>query len=113
MAIVHCPACGKRISSLAQACPHCHEATGQLDQTERQRLEFRRWRDRIYRAQNLAHAAMAIVVFGLLGWWLAEPRGLTLPIASLPLALMSAGLVGYAVSWGWLLWLRYMRDPRK
>jgi len=111
MAITRCPSCNRRISSLATACPNCHEAIGELDQTERSELARRRWRARLYRARNLTYLAMGLVVVGALVWWVTPPSGLTLPV-SLPAAvLLGLGLVGYLASWGWVLWLRYLRAP--
>lgn len=113
MAIIRCPACDRRMSSAAKACPHCHEPVGELSESDRERLLVRRWRDRIYRARNLTYLSMALVVAGMIAWWLTGPQGLVLPLAPLPAALLGAGLVGYIASWSWMIWLRMRHDPRK
>lgn len=113
MAIIHCPACGRRMSSVSKACPSCHEPVGELSESDRERLLVRRWRDRIYRARNLTYAAMTLVVAGMIAWWLAGPQGLSLPIPLVPGVLLGLGLLGYVASWGWLIWLRLREDPRK
>jgi hypothetical protein len=113
MAIIHCPACDRRVSSRAGACPHCNEALAELSDSERERLLIRRWRDRIYRARNFTYLAMALVVAGTITWWLSEPQGLMLPIGIAPGVLLTVGVTGYVVAWGWLLWLKLQRDPRK
>lgn len=113
MAIIRCPACDRRMSSAAKACPSCHEPVGELSESDRERLLVRRWRDRIYRARNMTYAAMALVVAGMIAWWLAEPQGLSLPIDLVPGVLLGFGLVGYVASWGWLVWLRMHMDPRQ
>lgn len=113
MAIIQCPACDRRVSSKAPACPHCHEPLADLDEDERERLLVRRWRDRIYRARNFTYLAMALVVAGMIAWWLAEPQGLMLPIGTVPGVLLAVGVLGYVAAWGWLLWLKLQRDPRK
>lgn len=112
MAIVRCPSCDQRISSLSDSCPHCHEALLVLSQEQRERLALRRWRDRVYRARNFTYLAMALVVAGLIAWWIGEPQGLTLPMTSLAGYLLGAGAAAYLISWSWLLWLRFRHDPR-
>ena len=111
MAIIRCPACNRRISSIAKACPHCHEAIGDLDQSERNELARRRWRTQLYRARNLTYLAMGLVMIGALVWWMTPPSGLALPISMPAALLLGLGIVGYLTSWGWMLWLRFVRAP--
>ena len=113
MAIIRCPSCNRRISSMAKSCPHCHEAVGELDQTERNKLARRRWRTQLYRARNLTYLAMGLVVAGALVWWMTPPAGLTPPVSLPALLLLGLGIVGYIGGWGWVLWLRYWRDPER
>lgn len=113
MAIIRCPSCNRRMSSMAKACPHCHEAVGELDQKERDQLARRRWRTQLYRARNLTYLAMGLVVVGALVWWVTPPEGLTPPVSMPAMVLLGLGLVGYLGAWGWVLWLRFMRDPDK
>ena len=113
MAIIQCPACDRRVSSKVPVCPHCHEPLAELDENEGERLLVRRWRDRIYRARNFTYLAMALVVAGMIVWWLAEPQGLMLPIATVPGVLLAVGVIGYVAAWARLLWLKLQRDPRK
>lgn len=100
------------MSSVAKACPHCHEPLGELTESDRQQLQLRRWRDRLYRARNVTYAAMALVVVGVIAWWMAEPQGLTLPLPTVPGVLLGFGFLAYLASWGWLIWLRTQADPR-
>jgi len=101
------------MSSLSEACPHCHEPVGKLDQEQRERLALRRWRTRVYRARNLTYLAMGLVVAGMLVWWISPPQGLSPPVGMPAALLLGVGFVGYAGSWGWLLWLRFMRAPKR
>lgn len=111
MAITRCPSCNRRISSIAKACPHCHEAVGELGQSERNELARRRWRTQLYRARNLTYLAMGLVVAGALVWWVTPPAGLVPPVSMPAALLLGLGIVGYVVSWSRMLWLRYMRAP--
>ena len=111
MAIIHCPSCNRRMSSIAKACPHCHEPIGQLDSAERGELARRRWRGQLYRARNLTYLAMGLVVAGSLVWRVTPPRGLMPPVGPYAALLLGLGLVGYVASWSWFIWLRYFRDP--
>ncbi|MEM7054426.1 MAG: hypothetical protein AAF446_07730 [Pseudomonadota bacterium] len=110
MAIIHCPSCNRRISSLAKSCPYCHAPIGELNQEERERLILRRWRTRLYRARNVTYLAMTLVVIGMLWWWLAPPSGLALPAPLAAAFLLGLGLVLYLAGWCWLLWLRLSRN---
>jgi len=111
MAIIRCPACNRRMSSLAGACPHCHEPVGDLDPRERQRLVLRRWRARARRARAVTYAAMGLVVAGALVWWLTPPPGLTPPVGMPAAVLLALGIVSYLGGWVWLLYLQSIR-PR-
>lgn len=110
MAIIRCPACGRRMSSMANACPSCHEPVGELDQEQRDQLALKRWRAQLHRAHNLTYLAMGTVMAGLLVWWMTPPQGLGPPVGTLAAVLLALGLVGYLASWGWRIWLRFTRD---
>lgn len=110
MAIIHCPACSRRMSSLAKVCPYCDTPVGQLSEEDRQRLVTRRWRSRLYRARNVTYLAMTLVVLGMLWWWIAPPSGLVLPVPIPAALLLGLGLVLYLAGWCWLIWLRLSRN---
>jgi len=111
MAIIRCPACSRRISSMAKACPHCHEPVGKLDPGERSQLAYRRWRTKLYRARNLTYLAMGLVVIGALVWWMTPPQGLAPPVSTPAALLLGLGIAGYVGSWARVIWLRFMRAP--
>jgi hypothetical protein len=113
MAIVRCPSCDQRISSLVNTCPRCHEVLAELSDDQRDRIALRRWRDRIYRARNFSYLAMTLVVVGMIAWWIGEPQGLALPVPGPAAMLLGLGMATYLLSWAWLLWLRWFQDPRK
>jgi len=110
MAIVHCPNCSKRISSMVKVCPHCDVALGDLTPEEQDRRQRRRWKRLVYRATNLSYLALTLLVIGAMWWWFAEPQGWTLPP---PLAAVSMVIIGaamYLVARCWMFWLRLGRN---
>lgn len=113
MAIIRCPACSHRMSSLAQSCPKCHAAVGELDQAEREKLAFRRWRSQLYRARNATYLAMTLVVAGIIWWWFAPPQGLALPAPIGAGFVLGIGLVAYVAGWAWLGWVKVYRRPER
>lgn len=110
MAIVHCPACGQRMSSLAKACPHCDTPVGDLSIEDRNRLVRKRWRRQADRAANATYIALALLVVGAIWWWGAPPQGWFFPPPVGALITLPFGLALYLVGRGWLLWLRLPRN---
>lgn len=66
MALINCPACQARVSSVAKQCPECgfDLAHGTLDEETIQKLRHRRYRDRMYVLKMLSFAAMAVALVG-------------------------------------------------
>lgn len=110
MAIIHCPSCNRRMSSIAKVCPSCHTPLGKISEEERERLVLRRWRTRLYQARNVTYLAMTLVVAGMLWWWLAPPSGLALPVPVPAALLLGLGMVLYLAGWCWIVWLRLTRN---
>lgn len=110
MAIVKCPACGQRISSLAQSCQHCGAGIGRLDSADRDRMARRRWRSQLDRAANATYIALAMLVGGVIWWWGDPPQGWYLPPPMAAIILLPLGLALYLVGRGWLFWLRLSRN---
>ncbi len=110
MAIIHCPACNQRMSSVAKTCPACSSPIGKLSEEDRERLQARRRKTRIYRARNVTYVAMTLIVLGMLVWWFQPPSGLALPVPFMPALLFGLGTVAYVVGWCWLLMIRFGRS---
>lgn len=110
MAIVHCPNCSKRISSIVTVCPHCDAALGELTPEEQERIKRRRWKRLIYRAKNLSYLALTLLVVGALWWWFAGTQGWVLPPPLPAIAMVMTGAVLYLVARCWMLWLRLGRN---
>ena len=80
MAIVRCPSCSHRISSLAETCPECgyNMKTATVDA---QTQQVRRLRKLRYQARMLTYVAMLVTMIGFFMWWLQSVSytHLTLP----------------------------------
>lgn len=110
MAIVKCPVCGQRVSSLAKTCQHCNTPLGTLNSADRDRLSRQNWRRRIDRAANATYLALAMLLAGVLWWWGAPPQGWFFPPPNASLVLLPLGLALYLVGRGLLFWLRLPRN---
>jgi hypothetical protein len=110
MAIIHCPNCARRISSLAPVCPHCHTPLGELTPDEQHRLKVRRWKATVYRAANLSYLALTLLVVGSIWWWFHGPDGWALPPPAGGIVMITVGAALYVVARFWLLWLRLKRN---
>lgn len=110
MAIVRCPQCTKRISSLVRVCPHCDTALGELTPEEQERIQLRRWKRQVYRAKNLSYLGLTVLVIGALWWWFAQPQGWVLPPPLPAVSMVASGAALYLVARCWMLWLRFRRN---
>ncbi len=110
MAIIKCPACGRRISSLAKSCSHCGAGIESLDSTDRNLLARRRWRRQVDRAVNATYVALAMLLGGVIWWWGDPPQGWYLPPPVGAIVLLPFGLALYLVGRSWLAWLRLPRN---
>lgn len=110
MAIIPCPNCDQRMSSLAKSCPKCKKAVGELTEEDQHRLLRKRWRHQLDRAANLTYVALALLVGGVIWWWGAPPQGWFFPPPVGAVILLPLGLVTYGAGRGWIFWLRLRRN---
>ena len=69
MALVHCPACRTKMSSVATVCPNCgysRDAEAQIDPEQVKLFQRRLFRDRMYKLRMLSYVAMTITMIGAL-----------------------------------------------
>lgn len=69
MALINCPSCRIKMSSVAEACPKCGFALkkeGKADPEEVKLFLKRQLRDRMYRLKMISYVAMSIAMFGAL-----------------------------------------------
>lgn len=67
MSLINCPACQKKISDKVTECPNCHFSFNQNeDEVDRLKiLNYRKYRNKMYRYRMLTFTAIAIAVAGL------------------------------------------------
>ncbi len=67
MSLIKCPSCQKQISNKVDICPHCDFSLNQSkdDLNRLKVLNYRKYRDQMYRFKMLTFTAMAIAISGL------------------------------------------------
>jgi hypothetical protein len=69
MALVKCPACRTKISSLAKVCPKCQysrDPEAEIDEEQVRLFQKRLFRDRMYQLRMFSYVAMTITMIGAL-----------------------------------------------
>lgn len=94
MALINCPACGKRISDVTSMCPHCGLHRGNVSEEQLREFSRRRLRNRIYRLKMTTYAVMTLFVLAFAWYWWESGEFQRPPTAG-PLALLTLGALGY------------------
>ena len=94
MAIMDCPACGKKISSKAGLCTFCGHEMGDVTEADREVFRARRLRDRIYRLNMISYAVIAVFLAGF-GWYWLTSRNFTQASEPGPFILMGTAALAY------------------
>ncbi len=69
MALINCPACRTKISSVAKVCPNCgysRESGAEIDPEQVALFQKRLFRDRMYKLRMFSYVAMSITMIGAL-----------------------------------------------
>jgi len=96
MALIRCPQCRQRMSSLSPSCPQCgyrrdRSQTGNYESNELRLQRLKLWR---YRLRMASYTAMTLMLAGVIAWWL-DSGMLDAPGTFAKLA-MAIGVVAYA-----------------
>ena len=93
MALVECPSCSKRISSVAKACPHCSSKLSGENESLNRISHIKRSNQ----LMNQSFFAMTLFIAGVVIWfWGGEPAdGVRATIAG---ACFVFGFVGYLIA---------------
>jgi len=96
MAIVSCPACGKKISDNATLCEHCNFQRSQISAERQAVLRWRQARDTVYHWNMAGYAVIALFLAGF-GWYWWASDGYAQPSSAGPFYLMAVAAMAYAV----------------
>ena len=96
MALVQCPNCNARISSVANECPHCAFSRGELSPEQQKKMQRRSLRDRLYHLRMLSYVAITLMVAGF-GWYWWASDSFQQSITAGPAALIALGVAIYLV----------------
>lgn len=69
MALVHCPACRTKMSSVAKICPKCgysRDSEAEIDPEQVKLFQKRMFRDRMYKLRMFSYVAMSVTMVGAL-----------------------------------------------
>ena len=69
MALINCPSCRTKISSLAKVCPNCNysqDPDAEIDPEQVALFKKRMFRDRMYKLRMFSYVAMSITMIGAL-----------------------------------------------
>lgn len=113
MALIDCPHCTKRVSSLAKVCSHCNRALGEVSEEEAERLALTRWKDRSYRALNISYVGLTLALAGAIWWWVNGDAGWGWPVPQHILLTAALGVVIYIAGRSWVWWLRFNKPGKK
>ena len=93
MALVECPSCHKRISSLAKSCPHCSSGLSGDNESLNRISHIKRTNQ----LMNQSFLAMTLFIAGVVLWfWAGEPaEGLRANIAGICFVF---GFIGYLIA---------------
>lgn len=91
MSIIHCPACGKRTSSVQKVCPHCN-ADLNVSETDMSSMR-RQLKDRLYKMRMWGYVALTVMVLAIIIWWVPTKGRLVDPAQWLKM-LFLVGLAG-------------------
>ncbi len=107
MALIDCPHCTKRVSSLAKVCPHCNQPIAEVSEEEVEKLALQRWKEQTYRALNISYLGMTLAVAGAIWWWVSGDPGWSWPVSRPAISLASLGAVVYVAGRIRVWWLRF------
>lgn len=91
MAIIHCPSCAKRTSSIHNVCPHC-KADLQISSTDKNALR-RDLKQRLYQQRMWGYGALTVMVLAILIWWVPTQGRMVAPAAWVKIVFI-LGLIG-------------------
>jgi hypothetical protein len=96
MAIIQCPNCSKKISSVSSLCPHCGFQRGDVDEEQLQEFKRRKLRDHLYHLKMTSYLVMTLFLAAF-GWYWWESSDFQRQPSAGPVALLAIGALAYLV----------------
>lgn len=96
MAIVKCPKCDHRISSIVMLCPECGFQRGEVDEDVLRESRRREIRDRVYHLKMASYAVLTLLLAAF-GWYWVETESFRNQSGIGPYVLFVIGSVAYLV----------------
>jgi len=107
MAIVNCPACGQRISSVATKCEHCKTSFDESVDSEKAERDARNARfNKKAKLQNYSFLSMLVFAIGALLMYLGMSQSDPL-YQEIGQVMIGLGFVGYIAFRGLIFWMRW------
>ena len=106
MALIDCPSCGKKISSKAKQCPHCHTDFTKTNADDAERKQSMSRFKKIQGIQNQSMIAMLMFVGGFAFMFLGEPVSQDDLRYKAAITCTVIGFVWYIVNRGRMIWLK-------
>ena len=113
MAIIQCPVCQKRISSLSKVCPHCNAPLGEMTPEKRDEIATLKRQRHVHWAKRVSLLALTLALVGALGWWFSGQTGWQWPPPPWTMGVLVMSLIFYMVGRAWLLWLHLSRPNKR
>lgn len=105
MALINCPSCGKKVSSKAESCNHCHISLTDNSPERNSVLAKRRQNQRIMMVGNLSLVTLLMFLAGAFIVFYLQPDKDDI-LNTLGLAGLSIGSIGYMGVRTWLMFLK-------
>ncbi|MCX7552900.1 hypothetical protein OS175_03325 [Marinicella sp. S1101] len=104
MALINCPACRTKISSVAKVCPSCgysKDPEAQADPEQIKLFQRRLFRDRMYKLRMFSYVAMTITMIGALPMLWDYIKGIE---SAVPIVLLDHWGI-YAIAVGFIMYV--------
>lgn len=105
MALIDCPSCGKKISSKAETCNHCHISLSDNSPERNATLAKRKRNKRILMVGNLSLVTLILFLAGAFIVFYLQPDQEDI-LSTVGIAGLAIGSIGYMGARTWLMFLK-------
>lgn len=105
MALINCPNCGKKVSSKAEVCNHCHTSLTDNSPERNAVLAKRKHNKRVLMVSNLSLVTLIMFLAGAFIVFYLQPDQDDI-LSTLGIAGLAVGSIGYMGVRTWLMFLK-------